>query len=114
MSNNPSTTLTVTLQSQGLMSISKLLSWAIKGYRDAQHNDQPVGVFIALLSDGYGLSPVLAEKVLRGDVLYSQDDQHVVLLLDQMEADIYTHRLAAIKGRDIPRQVMTAAVSSQH
>lgn len=116
MSNTQNSALTVTLHSHGLMSIAKLLSWAIAGYRDALLNRQPVGTFIALLSDGYGLSPVLAEKVLRGQVSYCQDEGQVVLLLDQDEAEAYHHRRAAIEGRDIPRPVVTAPadVASRH
>lgn len=108
MSNTQNSALTITLPSHGLMSIAKLLSWAIAGYREARANRQPVGTFIAFLSDGYGLSPVLAEKVLLGQVSYCQEDGQVVLLLDMDEAEAYHHRRAAIAGRDIPRPVETA------
>jgi alkaline phosphatase len=109
MSITHNSALTVTLHSHGVMTIAKLLSWAIAGYREAQFNRQPVGTFIALLSDGYGVSPVLAEKVLRGQVSYCQDEGQVVLLLDQAEADAYQHRRAAIDSRDIPRSVVTTS-----
>ena len=108
MSNTQNSALTITLPSYGPMGISKLLDWAIAGYREGQLKRLPVGPFIAFLVDGYGLSPVLAENVLRGQVSYLAKEGQVVLLLDQFEADNYRHRHAAIEGRDIPRPVVVS------
>lgn len=101
------TATALTLESMGPMSIADMISWAVAGYRTSQSTKQPVGHFIALLSDGYGLSPILAEKVLRGEVSYCVEDGNVVLLLDQEDAEAYRGRQASMLGGDIPRQVKT-------
>jgi hypothetical protein len=112
---NRDTATALTLESIGPMSIADMISWAVAGYRVAQSMKQPVGHYIALLSDGYGLSPVLAEKVLRGEVSYCVEDGNVVLLLDQEDAEIYRSRQASIIGGDIPRQVKTnVSVATHH
>ncbi|KGM38688.1 hypothetical protein JY96_21145 [Aquabacterium sp. NJ1] len=106
--------MSITLKSTGYMGIAKLIQWATQGYAEALHKRESVGVFIALLADGYGLSPVLAEKVLRGEVSYCQVDRDVTLLLDPDETDNYLHRQSAIEGHDIPRPVLVSEERPQN
>lgn len=79
----------VRLNPNRMVNAAGLVQWAMLGYRTERHRDGPVGPFIAVLAEGYGLGIVLAERVLRGDIVTRFDGEAIVLMLDAANARLF-------------------------
>lgn len=79
----------VRLSATEMVNAAGLVQWAMLGYRAERGRDGPVGPFIALLADGYRLGSVLAERVLRGEIVTHFDGDAVVLMLDADNARLF-------------------------
>lgn len=79
----------VRLNATEMVNTAGLVRWAMLGYRTERRRDGPVGPFIALLADGYRLGSVLAERVLRGEIVTHFDGDEVVLMLDADNARLF-------------------------
>ena len=84
--------LELRLTSNELAHTPGIVAWTLAGYRAAKRNDDHVGPFIAVLSDGYDLGAVIAERVLRGDIVHRVEGDDVVLCLGELDADTYESR----------------------
>lgn len=79
----------IRLNATEMVNTAGLVQWAMLGYRTERHRDGPVGPFIALLADGYRLGSVLAERVLRGEIMTHFEGDAVVLMLDAENARLF-------------------------
>ena len=66
-----------------------LLAWAKAGYTAEMRLGRPVGPFIAVFAEGYGLGAVVAERVLRGDTDLVVDGEEVELRLNSEETRLF-------------------------
>ena len=66
-----------------------LLAWARAGYAAEMAAGQPVGPFIAVFAEGYGLGAVVAERVLRGETDLVVDGEEVELRLNSEETRLF-------------------------
>ncbi|RTL26841.1 MAG: hypothetical protein EKK47_20145 [Burkholderiales bacterium] len=87
------------LTSRDLLSAPGLVNWAKAGYATEISRGGHVGPFIAVLADGYDLGPILAEKVLRGEISVVEDGICAVLLLDDEQLRCYVTRRADLQCR---------------
>jgi hypothetical protein len=77
-----------------------IVSWALNGYRDAKRIDAPVGPFLAVLAYGYDLGAVIAERVLRGDILHRVEGDEVVISLTELDCVTYEGRHTRVDRRN--------------
>jgi hypothetical protein len=89
------------LKSNGLIDVVNLLAWARRTYRCEMQLRGPVAPIIAPFSDGYGLGPVLAERLLRAEIQAVADGDEVVIWLCDSDARDYKTRRATLS--DVPR-----------
>ena len=66
-----------------------LLAWAKAGYAAEMKFGRPVGPFIAVFAEGYGLGAVVAERVLRGETDLVVDGEEVELRLNGEETRLF-------------------------
>jgi hypothetical protein len=66
-----------------------LLAWAKAGYTAERKSGRPVGPFIAVFAEGYGLGAVVAERVLRGETDLLVDGEEVELHLNSEETRLF-------------------------
>lgn len=77
------------LAASPMVNTAGLIDWACVGFETERARGGRLAPFIAVLASGYGLGIVLAERVLRGEIMALVDDEAVVLLLDAENARIY-------------------------
>lgn len=92
--------LEVRLGSNDLVYTPGIVSWAVKGYRDAKRIDDHVATFLAVLADGYDLGAVIAERVLRGDIPHRVEGDEVVILLAELDCVTYEGRHTRVDQRN--------------
>ncbi len=80
---------TVRLLSTSFCHVPGVLAWAKAGYQAELCCFGAVGPFIGVFADGYRLGAVLAERVLRGDILTVVDGDAVLLKLSEDEYRLY-------------------------
>lgn len=103
----------IRLTANPLVNTAGLLEWACIGFRTEKARGGHLAPFLAVLADGYKLGIVLAERVLRGEIMTLVEGEEVVLLLDAESARIFdavqrTAREDAEHGmysRDLPVDV---------
>lgn len=80
---------TVRLKSTSFCHVPGTLAWAKAGYQAELCCFGAVGPFIGVFADGYRLGAVLAERVLRGDIVSVVDGDTVILKLSEDEYRLY-------------------------
>lgn len=77
------------LTANPLVHTAGLVEWARIGFETEKARDGHLAPFLVVLADGYRLGIVLAERVLRGEIMTLVENEEVVLLLDAENARIY-------------------------
>ena len=94
----------VRLTANRLVNTAGLVEWASIGFQTEKARGGHLAPFLATLADGYQLGIVLAERVLRGEIMTLVENEEVVLLLDAECARIYDteRRIARADAVDGP------------
>lgn len=79
----------IRLTANRLVHTAGLVEWASTGFQTEKARGGHLAPFLAVLADGYQLGIVLAERVLRGEIMTLVENEEVVLLLDAENARIY-------------------------
>lgn len=99
------------LKSTPMLNTAGTLTWARVVYQTEVQRRGAVAPFIAIFADGYGLGAVLAERLLRGETVYTAQGEEVLVMLDDEEARMYD-TWHATRG-DIPALVEVCPKGTQ-